>query len=268
MPTVRRHHGHRATVDHAFVGTLHRVAYVAPSERQDLREPLVVPDTTTDTDTTGTDNDAQAPLVVGSLVSVGDYVWLDVDRDGIQDSAEPAIPGVTVTLTDATGAVVATTTTNARVLLLRGPHPGGDIHDHVHRADGYTFTQPDGRDGRGAWTPTPTSPLGRGASRPRRTGPTRPPSPTTRRSTPGWSLTSVRCPTPGPTSSHWPVRGWDCSSLGALSVALTRRQQRRVVQWAGLPRHPRRPGRGLSTSAAITRTRVLLWGLPEGSEPS
>lgn len=32
-------------------------------------------------------------------VSVGDYVWLDVDRDGIQDGAEPPIDGVTMRLT-------------------------------------------------------------------------------------------------------------------------------------------------------------------------
>ena len=31
--------------------------------------------------------------------SVGDYTWMDVNRDGIQDADEPALPGVTVTLT-------------------------------------------------------------------------------------------------------------------------------------------------------------------------
>ena len=35
--------------------------------------------------------------------SVGDYTWMDVNRDGIQDADEPAMPGVTVTLTRADG---------------------------------------------------------------------------------------------------------------------------------------------------------------------
>ena len=38
--------------------------------------------------------------------SVGDKVWMDVNRDGIQDADEPAMPGVTVTLTRADGSAV------------------------------------------------------------------------------------------------------------------------------------------------------------------
>ena len=53
--------------------------------------------------------------------SVGDYTWMDVNRDGIQDGDEPALPGVTVTLTyedgsavtDASGNPVAAVTTDA-----------------------------------------------------------------------------------------------------------------------------------------------------------
>ena len=53
--------------------------------------------------------------------SVGDYTWMDVNRDGIQDGDEPALPGVTVTLTyedgsavtDASGDPVAAVTTDA-----------------------------------------------------------------------------------------------------------------------------------------------------------
>ena len=53
--------------------------------------------------------------------SVGDYTWMDVDRDGLQDGDEPALPGVTVTLTyedgsavtDASGNPVAAVTTDA-----------------------------------------------------------------------------------------------------------------------------------------------------------
>ena len=53
--------------------------------------------------------------------SLGDYTWMDVGRDGIQDADEPALPGVTVTLTyedgsavtDASGDPVAAVTTDA-----------------------------------------------------------------------------------------------------------------------------------------------------------
>ena len=45
--------------------------------------------------------------------TIGDTVWLDLDRDGTQDGLEPGIEGVTVTLRDAHGNVVATTTTDA-----------------------------------------------------------------------------------------------------------------------------------------------------------
>ena len=53
--------------------------------------------------------------------SLGDYTWMDVNRDGIQDADEPALPGVTVTLTyedgsavtDASGNVVTAKTSDA-----------------------------------------------------------------------------------------------------------------------------------------------------------
>jgi protocatechuate 3,4-dioxygenase beta subunit len=43
--------------------------------------------------------------------SIGDFVWVDVDADGVQDSGEPGVTGVTVNLLDAGGGTVATTTT-------------------------------------------------------------------------------------------------------------------------------------------------------------
>lgn len=43
--------------------------------------------------------------------SIGDFIWNDLNRNGIQDSGEPGINGVTVRLKNGLGAVVATTTT-------------------------------------------------------------------------------------------------------------------------------------------------------------
>ena len=44
--------------------------------------------------------------------SLGDYVWKDTNKDGIQDSNESGIPGVTVTLKDNKGNTLKTTTTD------------------------------------------------------------------------------------------------------------------------------------------------------------
>ena len=46
-------------------------------------------------------------------VSVGDFVWDDLDGDGVQDPGEPGVEGVTVYLRDATGAEIDSTTTDA-----------------------------------------------------------------------------------------------------------------------------------------------------------
>ena len=46
-------------------------------------------------------------------LQIGNYVWLDADRDGIQDPCEQPLAGVNVTLYNAAGQVVATKTTNA-----------------------------------------------------------------------------------------------------------------------------------------------------------
>jgi len=47
-------------------------------------------------------------------LEIGNYVWRDLDRDGIQDANEPPIANVKVQLLDAGGNVLATTTTNGQ----------------------------------------------------------------------------------------------------------------------------------------------------------
>ncbi|WP_200837841.1 SdrD B-like domain-containing protein, partial [Ruania rhizosphaerae] len=51
-------------------------------------------------------------FVPPEFVSVGDYVWIDEDRDGIQDEGETPVEGVTVTLLDENEDVVGTTVTD------------------------------------------------------------------------------------------------------------------------------------------------------------
>jgi protocatechuate 3,4-dioxygenase beta subunit len=47
------------------------------------------------------------------LAALGDFVWRDTDRDGVQDDGEAGVQGVVVKLISATGAAVATATTDA-----------------------------------------------------------------------------------------------------------------------------------------------------------
>ncbi|WP_157749613.1 SdrD B-like domain-containing protein [Jatrophihabitans sp. GAS493] len=86
-------------------------------------------DRTVDSDTdsakssvlSGGENDLSLDFGFVSPVSVGDYVWIDKNHNGIQDAGEKGLPGVTLTLTDSagqpvtdlTGAPVAPTETDA-----------------------------------------------------------------------------------------------------------------------------------------------------------
>ena len=47
------------------------------------------------------------------LVGLGTTVWFDANNNGVQDAGEQPLAGVTIELLDDTGAVIATTTTNA-----------------------------------------------------------------------------------------------------------------------------------------------------------
>jgi len=47
------------------------------------------------------------------LASLGNFVWYDLNEDGIQDAGEAGVPDVTVKLFDSNGAVVGTTTTDS-----------------------------------------------------------------------------------------------------------------------------------------------------------
>jgi hypothetical protein len=60
----------------------------------------------------------------GCMSIIGDYVWNDIDRDGIQDVSEPGISDVTVTLYDCAGNQIDTTTTDANGLYSFTVAPG------------------------------------------------------------------------------------------------------------------------------------------------
>ena len=56
-------------------------------------------DPTTPDENTGTnDPEPDEDVTVVEPATIGDYVWLDRDHDGVQDADEPGIVGATVTL--------------------------------------------------------------------------------------------------------------------------------------------------------------------------
>ncbi|MCB0073927.1 MAG: hypothetical protein KDE20_20810, partial [Caldilineaceae bacterium] len=50
--------------------------------------------------------------IAGGTAAIGDYVWNDLDQDGIQDAGEPGIADVTVNLYDGTGAFIMSDVTD------------------------------------------------------------------------------------------------------------------------------------------------------------
>nr|WP_244162615.1 SdrD B-like domain-containing protein [Amycolatopsis regifaucium] len=48
-----------------------------------------------------------------AIDEIGEFVWTDLDRNGLQDAGEPGVAGVKVTLKDASGTALGTLTTDA-----------------------------------------------------------------------------------------------------------------------------------------------------------
>lgn len=62
----------------------------------------------------------------GPVAALGDYVWSDLDSDGIQDANEQGVANVTVKLLNSSNVVLATTTTDANGKYLFSNLPPGD----------------------------------------------------------------------------------------------------------------------------------------------
>lgn len=76
--------------------------------------------------------------------SIGDFVFSDLDRDGIQDGGEPGIDGVTVELLDSTGTVIDTTTTSGGgAYEFTGLVPGAEYSVRVTPPAGSAFSPQD-----------------------------------------------------------------------------------------------------------------------------
>ncbi|MBK8146105.1 MAG: hypothetical protein IPK62_14510 [Bacteroidetes bacterium] len=73
--------------------------------------------------------------------SIGDFVWNDLDKDGIQDAGEPGVPGVTVTLYDNLNNVISTTSTDGNGFYLFPDLPNGVFYvGFSNLPPGYIFS--------------------------------------------------------------------------------------------------------------------------------
>ncbi len=67
----------------------------------------------------------------GKSAALGDKVWWDVNKDGVQDGSEPGLSGVTVHLLDAAGSRISTDTTDGLGQYLFEGLPAGDYRIEI-----------------------------------------------------------------------------------------------------------------------------------------
>ncbi len=77
------------------------------------------------------------------LAAIGDFVWIDENRDGIQDDGEPGFPDVTVNLYDCDDNFIATTQTDANGYYLFDGLTPGDYYVEFIQPEGYDITLQD-----------------------------------------------------------------------------------------------------------------------------
>ncbi|HET7435886.1 MAG TPA: kelch repeat-containing protein [Thermoanaerobaculia bacterium] len=78
--------------------------------------------------------------VTANRGAIGDYIWRDENRDGVQDADESGLAGVTVQLRNGFGTLMATTTTNTAGGYLFTDLAAGDYQIEVVPPDGFTFS--------------------------------------------------------------------------------------------------------------------------------
>ncbi|MCB8975991.1 MAG: carboxypeptidase regulatory-like domain-containing protein [Ardenticatenaceae bacterium] len=78
-----------------------------------------------------------------ALAALGNYVWEDLDGDGLQDAGEPGVENVTVNLYDSNNVLTDTTTTDVNGLYQFIDLIPGDYHVEFVLPGGYDFTQQD-----------------------------------------------------------------------------------------------------------------------------
>jgi len=95
-------------------------------------------------DTNITNNYAEATIVISQLpqtAHIGNYAWYDDNYNGIQDAEEEGVEGLTVTLLDANGTVVATMLTDANGSYGFDVEPGTYSVRFSGLSENYIFTK-------------------------------------------------------------------------------------------------------------------------------
>ncbi|HNO73182.1 MAG TPA: SdrD B-like domain-containing protein, partial [Accumulibacter sp.] len=100
---------------------------------------VTAPGATSDSDLSHYKNPAAQPI----LASLGDRVWEDLNANGVQDTGENGISGVTVKLLNSSDGTVATTTTNASGNYLFSNLTPGDYKVQVVAPTGYYVSPKD-----------------------------------------------------------------------------------------------------------------------------
>ena len=75
--------------------------------------------------------------------TIGNFVWHDLNRNGIQDAGEPGLGNVTVRLLDCASNLLATTNTDAGGAYLFSRLPAGNYRIAFTAPPGFVFTLPD-----------------------------------------------------------------------------------------------------------------------------
>lgn len=91
----------------------------------------------------GTADKGYLTCVTELKASLGDRVWIDTDKDGIQDANETGLAGVVVKLYDCSGNFISQTTTNANGYYLFANLTPGDYSVLFVKPSGYEFTTKD-----------------------------------------------------------------------------------------------------------------------------
>jgi hypothetical protein len=86
-----------------------------------------------------TDSTASNPS--GGTSSIGDYVWNDQNGNGLQDSSEPGVGGVTVQLRECNGILVSSTTSSGDGSFLFDNLSSGSYLLRFVAPSGASFTQ-------------------------------------------------------------------------------------------------------------------------------
>jgi hypothetical protein len=86
------------------------------------------------------DNSGKAALSPATYASIGNFVWLDNNMNGLQDEGEPGIPNVTVHLFDCEDSLIASTLTDADGFYIFGGLWPGDYYVKFDLPAGYEFT--------------------------------------------------------------------------------------------------------------------------------